>query len=436
MSPTNAQIDVAGQTQLTATVRNNAGDIVSQSPSWSSSAQGVATVNANGLVTGVSEGQATITASLSGRSGQATVGVNDPNPPAAPSNLQAEAVSDEAIVLTWDDNSNNEDGFVIEREEGAAGAAPPAARVFMEVGEVDENETTFRDEGLNAASSYRYSVSACNDNGCMGGPGDPETETEDVQTHEELVLETEALPGGTLDQPYEQSLQASGGSGEHAWSLTAGPLPTGLTLSPDGAIAGTPTAEGIFTFTVEVASGEQTESREFTIDVVEEILPPVVTTTELPDGLVGAAYAATLEASLGDGSYAWAVTAGAPPGGLVVGADGKITGMPTAAGDFDFTVEVTSAELTGTADLPSPYTTCWKSRRRRCPTARSRSRTSRRCRPWAGTTSTPGASSWRLRPAGRPSPQTGCSRTAWSWRPMAPSQARPPQRASSTSPSR
>ena len=131
VSPTNAQIDVAGQTQLTATVRNNAGDIVSQSPSWSSSAQGVATVNANGLVTGVSEGQATITASLSGRSGQATVGVNDPNPPAAPSNLQAEAVSDEAIVLTWDDNSNNEDGFVIEREEGAAGAAPAAARVFM-----------------------------------------------------------------------------------------------------------------------------------------------------------------------------------------------------------------------------------------------------------------------------------------------------------------
>ncbi|OGW54347.1 MAG: hypothetical protein A2Y81_13500 [Nitrospirae bacterium RBG_13_43_8] len=40
-------------------------------------------------------------------------------PPESPSSLAAKATSSAAIVLTWKDNSNNETGFNIQREEGA-----------------------------------------------------------------------------------------------------------------------------------------------------------------------------------------------------------------------------------------------------------------------------------------------------------------------------
>jgi hypothetical protein len=63
------------------------------------------------------------------------------------------------------------------------------------------------------------------------------------------------LPNGTLDLVYSQTLTFStGGYGEIGWSLRAGALPDGLTLTPGGPnggkISGTPTAAGTFNFTV------------------------------------------------------------------------------------------------------------------------------------------------------------------------------------------
>lgn len=59
------------------------------------------------------------------------------------------------------------------------------------------------------------------------------------------------------------------------FSVTAGALPDGLTLSPAGAISGTPTASGSFTFTVSVSSLLGTESAEFTIEVAPDAVGPV-----------------------------------------------------------------------------------------------------------------------------------------------------------------
>ena len=51
----------------------------------------------------------------SGYSNVASATTLPPPPPAAPSNLTADAVTKDRIDLTWQDNSDNEDGFKIER---------------------------------------------------------------------------------------------------------------------------------------------------------------------------------------------------------------------------------------------------------------------------------------------------------------------------------
>jgi hypothetical protein len=64
----------------------------------------------------------------------------------------------------------------------------------------------------------------------------------------------------------------------------------------------------------------------------------------LPDGTVGTAYAGgPVTASGGTGPYTFAVTLGTFPTGLNLAADGTITGTPTAAGTFSFTVTATDA---------------------------------------------------------------------------------------------
>ncbi len=65
------------------------------------------------------------------------------------------------------------------------------------------------------------------------------------------------LPDGTFNAPYSQTLSATsanGGVGPYAFSVTAGALPAGLTLSGAGVLSGTPTAAGSFAFTVQATS--------------------------------------------------------------------------------------------------------------------------------------------------------------------------------------
>ncbi|MDQ7053070.1 MAG: fibronectin type III domain-containing protein [candidate division KSB1 bacterium] len=94
---------------------------------------------------------------------QVTITVNSgtPNPPAAPSNLTATAVSTSQIDLSWTDNSNNEDGFKIERKD-------PGSTTFVEIAQVGANVTNYSDTGLNPNSTYTYRVRAFNADGNSG----------------------------------------------------------------------------------------------------------------------------------------------------------------------------------------------------------------------------------------------------------------------------
>jgi uncharacterized repeat protein (TIGR02543 family) len=70
-------------------------------------------------------------------------------------------------------------------------------------------------------------------------------------------------------------------------------------------------------------------------------VPPTITTSALPSGKVNTAYNKTLEAT-GDTPITWTLDSGNLPAGLTLAADGKISGTPTTAGDYTFTVKATN----------------------------------------------------------------------------------------------
>jgi hypothetical protein len=68
-----------------------------------------------------------------------------------------------------------------------------------------------------------------------------------------LAITTGTLPSGDIPRPYRAALQFTGGTGKTTWSIVAGRLPDGTTLSSDGLISGRPTAVGTFSFTVQAS---------------------------------------------------------------------------------------------------------------------------------------------------------------------------------------
>ena len=171
-----------------------------------------------------------------------------------------------------------------------------------------------------------------------------------------LQITTASLPDGTVGVVYDTTLVATGGTPPYTWSVVSGNLPPGLNLNAStGEITGTPTGSGTANFTIQVAdsgSPQQKATKAFTINIYD---PLKITTSSLPNGIVGVGYSATLAATGGKSPYTWSISAGSLPAGLSLNAStGAITGTPTTVGTSNFTVKVTdsaSPASSTTADL-------------------------------------------------------------------------------------
>ncbi len=165
-----------------------------------------------------------------------------------------------------------------------------------------------------------------------------------------IVLAPATLPAGTVASAYSQTITASGGTAPYTYTITAGALPSGLTLSSAGVLSGTPTAGGSFAFTVRAtdasaAPGPYNGSLAYTLTIAAPTI--TLTPTTLPAGTVASAYSQAITASGGTAPYTYAVTAGALPTGLTLSAAGVLSGTATASGTFNFTVTATDVS-TGT----------------------------------------------------------------------------------------
>ena len=82
------------------------------------------------------------------------------------------------------------------------------------------------------------------------------------------VIDTTSLPDATAQTPYSQTLVYHDGSGTPAWSISAGALPGGLTLSASGAITGTPTGpDGVSSFTAQIVDNNGSDTQALSISV-------------------------------------------------------------------------------------------------------------------------------------------------------------------------
>ncbi|NTX07505.1 putative Ig domain-containing protein [Myxococcus sp. CA040A] len=134
-----------------------------------------------------------------------------------------------------------------------------------------------------------------------------------------------------------RALQASQGKAPFVFS-TPGPLPTGLSLAPEGLLHGQPTQGGAFTFDV---IARDANGRTATRSVAFTVLAlPTITTQALPDATLSTAYQHALTATGGRGTLTWTLVSGTLPPGLSLSPQGTLSGTPSSAGTSSFTVRV------------------------------------------------------------------------------------------------
>lgn len=97
-----------------------------------------------------------------------------------------------------------------------------------------------------------------------------------------LTISSGELPGGTLGEPYSATLASSGGTPPYSWKMVSGQLPTGLTLSGEGAISGTPLTASTFGFSAQVSDSASPPQKATTSPLTITVdAPPVSSGTVL-----------------------------------------------------------------------------------------------------------------------------------------------------------
>jgi hypothetical protein len=158
-------------------------------------------------------------------------------------------------------------------------------------------------------------------------------------------------PVGEVGKPYPNwSFTGAGGCGPalpYQFTVIAGSLPPGLTLDMSGLVHGTPTQEGGFSFWVNLSDENPPSAdwcrpasaqREFTITIIPGLLIHQ-RQSSLGATALNQAFSLQLTAT---GSGTWSVISGALPAGISLNSStGLLSGTPTAAGDFQFKIQIT-----------------------------------------------------------------------------------------------
>ncbi|MFN7973540.1 MAG: putative Ig domain-containing protein [Acidobacteriota bacterium] len=116
--------------------------------------------------------------------------------------------------------------------------------------------------------SYPFTVTATDANSCTGS----QAYTIVVTNCPPITLSPATLPPAYSGVPYSVTITASGGTAPYGWSITAGSIPPGMSMTPGPTtlvISGTPTVVGSFCFTVTATDVNACSgSQAYCIDVI------------------------------------------------------------------------------------------------------------------------------------------------------------------------
>ena len=195
-----------------------------------------------------------------------------------------------------------------------------------------------------AAGTYTVPISATNASGTANA-----TLTLIVSPPPVPVFSSPAVLALTVGQPISYyNLYATNSPTGYTFSG----LPPGVTASTSspGQLTGTPTAAGTYSVGVTATNMTGMATATLTITVAPATPPavPVVTSAAGATGIVGAAFSYATQASVTPTAYA----IDTPPPGLSFNtATGVLSGTPTAAGTYTFTVSATNASGTGSGTV-------------------------------------------------------------------------------------
>lgn len=255
--------------------------------------------------------------------------------PTAPQGLVATASSPTLVNLLWQDTSNVEDGFLIERRGGSSAE-------FSQIAVVTANTGTYSDASVLANTAYAYRVRAFNSTGTSSFTSEASVITPSIAPN--LSVGTSEIGEATVGVPYSRTLVANGGRPDYSWTLQSGSLPEGLSLSQSGTISGTPGSAGTNNFVVRVTDSLNSSATKALSLVIKPAAPLTITTAQLPRGSVDTTYSQQIGASGGQTPYNWSRESGNLPEGLTLNqSTGFISGTPDRAGTSSFVIKLTDA---------------------------------------------------------------------------------------------
>ena len=171
-----------------------------------------------------------------------------------------------------------------------------------------------------------------------------------------ICLTVAPPPTATVGVQYSQQLQASGGSGSYTFTRTD--PPDWLMLDSGGTLTGVPPAPGPMQLTIVVTDTKTacTNTVVVPLTIASCSLPISPPSTTLPNATQFVVYPQQVFiASGGTSPYTYAVPEPPmPPPGLTLSTGGVLSGTPTAAGRYHFSVQAIDA--TGLKGCPQVYT--------------------------------------------------------------------------------